>query len=103
MIQDREKTFHPPRRSAPNDSEGLEEEIAIVREVIHLVHNLTRGQDDVKVMLRILNSLSGASIRLAGLLRAQRGISERAASSNTLTERMDRILVGLAKEKGLIS
>ncbi|MBE0695783.1 MAG: hypothetical protein IH586_02565, partial [Anaerolineaceae bacterium] len=43
-----------------------------------------------------------ASLRLARLLRAQRDIAELAGSGSSLSERMDRILINLAREKGII-
>lgn len=83
-------------------AESLEEEIAIVREEIRQLHKKGVEEEDVKVLLRILDSTSSASARLVSLLRAQQRIAERAAGSNSLTERMNQIVIDIAREKGLI-
>ena len=92
-----EKTANP----SPN-AESLEEEIAIVREEIRQLHKRVDKDTEVKVLLRILDSTSSASARLVSLLRAQQRIAERTAGGNSLTERMNQIVIDIAREKGLI-
>jgi hypothetical protein len=87
----------------PRAEESLEQEIAIIREMIGKVYAQTNEVEDVKTLLRVLDIVSSASARLVGLLHEQRGISEKSESSGTVVERMDRILVDMAREKGLLS
>jgi hypothetical protein len=102
MAESSPKYIAPVRRSGKKDMEGLEQEIASVRKLIEMVDEQAREYENVKELLRILNTVSSASLRLARLLRAQRDIAEQAGGDNSLSERMDRILINLAREKGII-
>lgn len=93
--------FEKPADPSPS-AESLEEEIAIVREEIRQLHKRVGQDTEVNVLLRILDSTSSASARLVSLLRAQQRIAERAAGGSSLTERMNQIVVDIAREKGLI-
>jgi hypothetical protein len=102
MSEAKEKGVLVRRRAAPKDQKGLEEEIGLVREAIRKVAKEADEVDDVKVLLRLLDSLSSASQRLAGLLRAQRAMVGEKAGELPLKTKLDDVLEDLGREKGHI-
>ncbi len=89
-------------RGAPADPKGLEEEIGFVRQAIKQVADQAAEVDDVKTLLRLLDSLSSASQRLAGLLRAQRTMAGEKADQIPLKKKLDDALEEIGREKNII-
>jgi hypothetical protein len=98
----------PPNQSelSPSASDpggqGLEKEIALIRGLIARIEAQAGEVEDIKELLRMLTTVSSATQRLASLLRIQQDLAGQSGSAARLNERLDRILVNLAREKGII-
>ncbi len=79
--------------------EGLEAEIAQLRELIRRLHICTRETDDLKELLCLMEGISRASQRLSALLKVQRGIDRQAEAGIDLGEQMLRVAREIAEAR----
>lgn len=74
---------------------GLHEEIAMLRESIRRVRDLLEADLETRDQLRLVEALSSACTRLAGLLKTQRALD--ADSSAALNDTLDQVIRDLGR------
>lgn len=72
----RRVTPHPTAAASSNPEHGLKDEINMVRTVIRRVMALTENGHSLSDLLKVLDTLSKASGRLANLLKTERVLNE---------------------------
>lgn len=75
----------------------LEEEIAILRELIQRVHEQTGAECDLSEMLKVLEGQGRSAVRLAALLKAQRALDESSGSAELFSERIEATIRELTR------
>ncbi len=77
----------------PDGADGdLREEIAMLRAILRRVHDQAGAAQSTSDLLRILDGLSRASVRLAELIKAQRELDESQSAAGALSEALEEVI-----------
>jgi replicative DNA helicase len=87
-----------PRRQ-PDETQGLVEEIAMLRELIRVVHALAESESSPEELLKILDRVSAASNRLASMLNTDLKLKAGLETFDALNRSLARMLEKMQQEQ----